>query len=267
MSKESKPIKLFRPKLWPTLFMVAGVALTCSLGNWQVRRYQAQTAFAELYHRQHDLRPPVKDLAALGNSPNRLDELTYRRATLTGHLDTAHLQLLTARYVFGKKGFVVIAPLELPGAAHPKLLVHLGWVPEGQAQALIEQIRQTPDRTVQGRLQRSDARDPHEPPTGTALGLPTWMHPNTTAMALRIEGLDPDLMLQCGDQAVGDVVDPGRVPLDGYTYPVHPLPAKNIEYAITWFGVMLTLIAVWVALSRQEQVVQPLIPAKNADPS
>ncbi len=243
--------KVFRPRLIPTLVALAAVALTGSLGVWQARRYGEQTALVELYHRQHDVRTPVTSLTESAAAADRLEQLHFRRATLTGKLDMAHVQLLTGRYVFGKLGYVVVVPLDLQGGPFPRMLVNLGWAPTEKVPAWLEKLRRDDAQvTLSGRLQVSDARVAGEQPVSEFAGLKTWMHPNTTELAKRIPGLDPDLMLQVGKQANGEQVDPEAVPLDGYTYPVHPLPAKNVEYAMTWFGVALTALAVWAALSR-----------------
>lgn len=246
-----KPRKVFRPRLVPTLFVLAALALFLKLGFWQTGRYLEQTAAAERYHHQHDVLPPVTALGAV--TATRPHDLNFRRATLTGTLDVAHLNLLTARYVLGKLGYAVIVPLVLPEQPERPLLVHLGWAPAEKLPAFLAQLRATPQRTVSGRLQLPEARAADEPPVGQHLGVPTWLHPNPTALATRIPGLDPDLMLQAGKQAVGDVVDPEKVPLDGYLYPIHPLPSKNVEYAATWFGLAATVIAVWIAFSLRER--------------
>ncbi len=246
------PKKVFRPRLLPTLVALAAMTLTGSLGVWQTRRYGEQTALVALYHQQHEVLPPVTSLAETAQAADRLEQLHFRRATLTGQLDMAHVQLLTGRYVFGKLGYVIVAPLLTPGK-YPSTLVNLGWAPTDKLPAWLDKLRHTDAQvTLSGRLQVSDARVAAEQPVSQFAGLKTWMHPNPTALALQIPGLDPDLMLQVGKQATGEEVDPETVPLDGYTYPVHPLPAKNVEYAMTWFGVALTALAVWLALSREE---------------
>lgn len=243
----------FRPGIVPTVFMLAGLALLLSLGSWQARRYQEQTALVELYHHQHDVLPPVTSLATTGTGVARIEALRFRRATLTGRLDTAHLQLLTARYMLGKLGYAVVAPMKVEGGPHASLLVHLGWASSEHIDAYLAELRAKPERTVSGRLQLADARVPGELPVGEHKGVKTWRHPNPSALARVVPGLDPDMMLQAGNQAVGAVIDPNKVPLDGYVYPVHPLPTKNIEYAATWFGLALTLVAVWVALSLKDR--------------
>lgn len=223
-----------------------------SLGAWQTRRYQETSLEVEQYHRQFDVLPVVTDLTEAANGPHWLETLSFRRAKLTGRLDLANLQLLTARYVLGQRGYAFVAPLEITGGRFPKMLVHLGWVPEARTQEFLDILRkQAHEITVSGRLQVSDAHVADEKPAGAHLGHPTWMHMNPLALSKSIAGLDPALVLQTGEMAVGNVVDIQKIPLTGYVYPVHPLPSKNVEYALTWYGLAVTLIAVWIALSRK----------------
>ncbi len=249
VSDAPKPRKVFAPRVFPTVFMLAALALFGTLGKWQADRYFEQAAAAELYHHQHDVLPPLTSLAEGTTGEPRLHVLNFRRATLTGSLDMQHVQLLTARYMLGKLGYAVIVPMQLPERPGHPLLVHLGWASAEDIGGFLAELRAHPQRTVTGRLQRPEAHDPKELPVGVHLGVPKWRHPNPRALAAVVPGLDTDLMLQAGTQAVGDVVDPKKVPLDGYMYPIHPLPSKNVEYAATWFGLAMTVVAVWIAFS------------------
>ena len=109
MSETKK--KVFRPKWLPTLVTAVAIAVTCTAGTWQMRRYHEQTELVTWYHQQHDVLPMVTSLADTAQAPNRLEQLHFRRATLTGKLDMAHAQLLTARVGAGNQlGYDVIVP-------------------------------------------------------------------------------------------------------------------------------------------------------------
>ena len=157
--------------------------------------------------------------------------------------------------MFNQMGLDVVVPLVVEGGKYPRILVDLGWAPADKVEAWLAALRQNPGpRDVSGRLQVADAPDGNEKPAGEKFGLKTWVHPNPAALAGTIPGLDPELMLQAGKQASGEEVDVKKVPLDGYAYPIRMPPQKHIEYVITWWGVALTAIAVWVALSREREV-------------
>ena len=255
MSETSTDARLvFRPRLIPTLVAAAAVAVTGSLGTWQLNRYFEKVDQVALYHHQHDELPRVTSLAEAKDAPDRVTQLHFRQATLTGTLDMDHAQLLTGRYMFNQMGLDVVVPLQVDGGKYPRLLVDLGWAPADKMEAWLASLRQTPGPvTIVGRLQGADAPDAHEQAAGEKFGLKTWVHPNPAALASAIPGLDPELMLQAGKQASGEEVDVKKVPLDGYAYPIRMPPQKHIEYVITWWGVALTAIAVWIALSRERE--------------
>ena len=245
--------KVFRPKPLPTVVAAIIVAVTCTAGTWQMRRYHEQTALMIWYHQQYDVLPPVTSLKETAQAKDRLEQLHFRQARLTGKLDMAHAQLLTARVGAGNQvGYDVIVPLEVEGGVHPSVLVNLGWVPPEQLPAwLAKQRAETGPVTLKGRLRVSDVPVADAQSVGTFAGLTTWMHPVPRTLATRIPGLDPDLLLEAGEQATGNVLDLNVIPRAIYSYPIHPEPSQNFSYSLQWFGMALTAIAVWIALSRE----------------
>lgn len=236
----------FQPSLVPTLGLAAMLPVLLSLGSWQARRYAESTAKVAAYAHQHDELAPLESLDV---GDNRSQKLHFRRAALAGKLLVAEAQLLTARYKFGKRGFSVVAPFAVAAGPFAKVLVLVGWVPEEHVDEYLASLAADPPRLVRGRVQFVNGLDPAEQPTGEKHGRPTWMFPNPGAMAKRIGGLDPEVLIESGEQATGNIVDPGRWPIASYEYPVHPLPSKHVEYSLTWFGAAAALIAVWMALS------------------
>ncbi len=249
MAKIQENQKVFAPKLLPTLIALVMLGILLSLGTWQVRRFAETSSRVELYRRQHDERPPVTSLGE--GQGNRLSDLHFRRAVLKGKLDLAHLNLLTARYKFGQRGWGVLAPLEVATGPHARILVHLGWVPMDKLADFRKKLAAEPPELFRGRLRVVGDAPPGQLPLGEHEGRATWMVADPKALAAKVPDLDPDLLLDVGEQAVGQPVDPDRWPLDGYEYPIHPLPTKHIEYASTWYLLAITLVAVWIALSRR----------------
>lgn len=248
--------RLFRPKLIPTLAALAMLPVLLSLGTWQARRYQESTARIASYRTQHDQLPPLVSLDVPAGQ-DRNAALHFRRVALVGKLDLANVQLLTARYKFGKRGWSLVVPLQVPTGPHPKVLVLIGWVPMDKLQAFLDQLAQRPPEVIRGRMQFVNSLSPDELPTSVHQGRNVWYLPNPQAITKKIAGLDPNLLVEAGEQATGQFVDPTAWPVAGYEFPVHPLPAKHMEYSMTWYGCALALIAVWVALSlrrRQEAV-------------
>ncbi len=107
-----------------TLATVLMVALTFSLGQWQMRRAaQKQTLQAAIDAQK---RLPALDgqvLAAIKNVAN----VMHREAMLQGHWQAAHTVYLDNRPMDGKSGFWVMTPLLLAGTDRA-VLVQRGWV-------------------------------------------------------------------------------------------------------------------------------------------
>lgn len=251
--------RVFRPKLWASLIGLVMLGVLLALGTWQARRYQEAKANIAAYAAQHDEAPPVRALDEVpggGEDDARLHALHFRRGELRGVLEPEQAQLLTARYMLGRRGYGVMMPMRVERGPHPRLLVHLGWVPEDKVAAFLGEVKAAPERTVKGRLQVPPLQ-PAQQPTGSFVGHPTWLRPYPKGIAATVDGLEPRLMLQAGEQAVGKEIDPEKVPLDGYVHPVRMHPSKHVEYSATWYGLALTLVAVWVALSMQKIPVEP----------
>ena len=248
----SKTSKRFRPKVVPTLVMLPMLAVLVSLGNWQARRFSETSDKVAQYRRQHDELPPVTSLDVAGPAEKRVETLHFRRAALKGQVDVSQVQLLTARYKLGQRGWGILVPLQVATGSYPKILVHLGWVPLDKLDEYLASLKTQPPSQFGGRLRAVADVEPNQVPASTHQGKQVWMVANPPALTKHIAGLDPRMMLDVGEQAVGNPLTISNFPLDGYEYPVHPLPTKHIEYAATWYGLAATLVAVWVALSRQK---------------
>lgn len=254
--------RAFRPRLWPTLIALVMFALLMMLANWQRARYYEKTEQLAHYTKQHDELPPVErlsDFDAARDPQRRLELLHFRRARLRGRIDAEQIHLLTARYMLGNRGFGVLAPLQLADEPDRKVLVHLGWVREDRLPGYLELLKRADVRTVEGRLQVADDRDASAEPVGSYEGRPTWRRINAAAIAAEVPGLEPAIVVQAGEQASGDAVDPEQTPLTGYAHPIRMPATKHVEYALTWFGLGLALVAVWLALSFRE-VSEPTSP-------
>ena len=89
-------------------------------------------------------------------------------------------------------------------------------------------------------------------PSGELLGHPTWLRAHSDAISKIIDNMEPRLLLQAGKMATGHPILTDKFPIDGYTHPVRMAPSKHVEYAATWYGLAITLIFVWFALSFRE---------------
>lgn len=143
--------RLLQPRFWVlTVATLLMVALTFSLGQWQMRRAAQKQALQAAIDTQKRL--PALDAQALAAIKN-VAEVMHREATLQGHWQAAHTVYLDNRPMDGKSGFWVVTPLLLAGSPQA-VLVQRGWVPRDFSDRTRLPAVQTPDGlvSVSGRM-------------------------------------------------------------------------------------------------------------------
>ncbi|MCX7227723.1 MAG: SURF1 family protein [Burkholderiales bacterium] len=105
----------------PALALAIVVALTASLGQWQVRR----GAEKDVLQAQRDAARAAAPVALAASDP-ALASLDGRRVLLVGRFDDAKSVFLDNRTRNGMAGFHVLTPLRLEGGAW--VMVLRGWV-------------------------------------------------------------------------------------------------------------------------------------------
>jgi surfeit locus 1 family protein len=133
-----------RTRLIPTLAAAAVVALTVSLGNWQLRRADEKDALQQGRDAALALAP-----VALTGTVSDAAALDGRRVAVEGVFDAARTVLLDNRTRNGVAGFHVLAPVRLaqPADAAPRhVLVLRGWI----ARDLADRTRLPALRTPEG---------------------------------------------------------------------------------------------------------------------
>ena len=117
-----------RARFWIVTLAAAGtVALTASLGVWQLSRAaQKQTLETDIAARGA---MAELDVGALASVPGgAVDPLLHRRVRLKGHWVPEASIYLDNRPMAGRSGFILATPLRLSGDGRA-LLVQRGWVP------------------------------------------------------------------------------------------------------------------------------------------
>jgi surfeit locus 1 family protein len=214
--------------LAPGLMTLAMLAALVGLGVWQLQRRTWKLGLlAQIDHAE-----------AAPAIPLPPDPPQFAKVRAEGQL-RPDLQALYGSDVRDLPGGPVIGaqliePLERPG--QPPVLVDLGWVPTGMAVAVS-------GATVEGYIRRPD-----HPGLFSAADDPAGrrfftLDPAPIAAALGIAHAAPFTLIAMGPTIPGVFPQPA----DALPRP----PNDHLNYAFTWFGLALALLAVFTAYARK----------------
>src|SRR2546423_9016800 len=112
------------------LATLIGVAMTVSLGAWQLDRAAQKRTLQHALDERIALAPlSAGELAA---TPRTAEDQHYRRVRLRGQWMDRFTVYLDNRQMEGRPGFFVVTPLRIAGSAHT-VLVQRGWAPRNVA--------------------------------------------------------------------------------------------------------------------------------------
>jgi len=221
-----------RLPLIPTVMTAAGVALGLALGLWQLQRLEWKNAIiATVEARIHA--PAIALDEALAQEPADAEWRPVRADGAFRHEDEVYQFAVGPN---GQPGFHVVTPLETPSGL---VLVDRGFVPEGLRDPATRAGGQEEGAiAVEGllRLPQETNRFTPEPD----LGRRTWYARDPAAMAEFLGiSLRAPVVIEAGPEP-----NPGGWPLGGQT--LVSFPNNHLQYAVTWFGLALVLLAVYL---------------------
>ncbi|MDF1793606.1 MAG: SURF1 family protein [Thalassobaculaceae bacterium] len=232
----------FRPRLWPTLFTVPAIVMMLGLGFWQLQRLAWKTELIDAFEARVSGEPSDPP-ATLTHAD--MDAWRFRHIAATGRfLHDKELQI-TGKLFKGTGGFHVITPFVTDSGL--TVFVNRGWVPEDERRPDTRPASLVPPpATIDGVVRESGMKGyfvPENEPQNDV-----WFTIRPQAMADHL-GLD-------GPVATGYYVDqlaeqprPTRLPFGAdRTISVRN---EHLQYALTWFLLAITLIAVYVLWHRQ----------------
>ena len=234
----------FRPGLWPTLAAIAGIAVLLVLGTWQVQRLQWKDAL--IVERDARLAAPPVSLPAAAKDWR---DWNFRQVTVEGLFRHDLEQLFGVRAVQNRAGHHLLTPLvRADGTA---LLIDRGWVPTEQAHPAAR-----PDGQIEGharvsgiaRYRAADRVGWFTPDNRPDAGL--WYSYDLAALSEAI-GLDLLPIVVEADATP----NPGGLPLGGRRPTA--LANNHLSYAITWYGLAVGLLAVYIAFSLRRESETP----------
>ncbi len=218
-------------------------SVLCSLGFWQLSRGEQKTIL--LAQQQEASSADALDLTRQTGIDS--DALRYRPVLVSGHYDAVHQILIDNQMLNGKPGYLVLTPF-LPDGGQPGILVNRGWVPLGGSRDVLPDISiSMVAQQVRGRINRFP--EPGLKLKGAEIPGETW--------PVRVQVLDSKLLADKLGYALADYqieLDPAQS--DGYQrqwkIAVAIPPEKHRAYAVQWFGLALTLTALFVWTSSRK---------------
>lgn len=232
----------FRPRLVPTLFTIPAVLLMLGLGVWQLQRLAWKSELIDAFEARVTAEPTAPPPAL---APEDVAEWRYRHVAATGRfLHDKELQI-TGKPYKGTAGFHVITPFVTDDGL--TVFVNRGWVPEDERRP---EDRPTtlvpPPATVDGVIMRAGVKGyfvPENEPRNDV-----WFTVRPQAMAEHL-GLEGPIATGYYIDQLAEEPRPTVMPFGA----ARTIAVRNehLQYAITWFLLAITLIAVYVLWHRQ----------------
>ena len=223
----------FRPYPGLTIACVILLAILCGLGTWQLERLQWKTALIATVN-SHMAAPPVSlDEILVMNQ----DEAQYRRVNLSGRFDHGR-----EAYVFttdqGAAVYHVLTPLTTDDGK--VVMVDRGEVPKEKLDPATRAAGNVDGQVhVTGVWRVPDPPGSFTPPPDAAKRI--WFARDLAGIAATDHlSLAAPVVIEA-DSAP----NPGGWPRGGQT--VVSFRNQHLSYAVTWFGLALCLLGVWLA--------------------
>lgn len=222
-----------------TILVPAALIILLSLGTWQVNRlHWKETLLADIQARSTAAAISIAEVERQLAAGEPID---YRHASSTGRYlhDKERHFLATFQ---GQSGFYLYTPLELADGRY--LFVNRGFVPYDRKDPLSRSEGQVEGmQTVTGLARAKLAEKPSSlvPDNDEAANIFYWK--DLTRMAASVD-LPIDRVLPFFLDADAAPVA-GGLPKGGVTQ--IDLPNNHMQYAITWYGLAIALVAVTVA--------------------
>jgi surfeit locus 1 family protein len=227
--------------LWPTLLALAGLAVLIGLGTWQMsRKAWKEGLLARIAERARASPVPLSDALRGWRETGDVEYLHVRVTGRFRHADERYVFAIDERL---GPGFHVYTPLET--ADGQLVLVNRGFVPDRLEDPVSRpQGQLAGDAVVTGLARRPQSQPWFTPESDARRNVFYW--PDFAGM---LSSLPP---VGQGRQVVpffveadAEPANPGGLPKGGVTRLT--LPNRHLEYALTWYGLALTLVGVFAA--------------------
>lgn len=223
-----------------SIVTLVALAILLSLGTWQVRRLAWKEALIATIDSRVSATP--LSLADVEKTAASDGDVEYQPVAATGTYLHAKEQFFFATHD-GQSGWFVYTPLQM--ADGRAVFVNRGFVPYDRKSPQTRQAGQiVGETTVSGLARTAPDRKPSwlVPDNQAAQNVFYWK--DLAAMTANA-GLDPKIVVPFFiDAKRSDVT--GGYPVGGVT--IVELPNSHLQYAVTWYGLALALLGVYVAM-------------------
>lgn len=233
-----------RSLILPGLATLIALAILIGLGTWQLQR----KAWKESLIQQIEARAYGEPGSILPESEWatwRADQDEFRKVRVTGtflhNLEAPVYGLAPGtRQGAPLQGYYILTPLKLPTGAI--VTINRGFVPTDlKDPATRLQSRPEGEVTITGLVRAPETRNSFTPNDEPAKNLWFTRDPQAMAQTHKLDRVAPFLI----DADASP--NPGGWPRGGQTQLT--LPNNHLQYAVTWFGIALTLIGVFAAFA------------------
>jgi surfeit locus 1 family protein len=234
--------KLHQAELvWPTLAAVAGLAITIGLGNWQLERKRWKEGLLAKIAARVDA-PPVP-IASVMQTMSDGGDIEYMHVVATGRFAHAKERYFYAPAPSGL-AWHIYTPLQI--AADRIVWVNRGAVPDASKSPVKRDAGQVVGQTeVRGIVRLAAGKTLFAPHNDAANNL--WYWPDLASMTASAFPQGSIKALPLFVEADAQPLPPGGLPKGGVTR--IDLPNRHLSYALTWFGIALALLGVYLAFA------------------
>lgn len=242
----AKPRAKWRALIGPGIFTLIGLIFLCELGFWQIHRLAWKEDLIARVTAQTGLPPKPAPAEADWGKVGLAQE--YSHVTVSGKFENDREALSYAlvsepKGKFSGPGYWVMTPLKLANGA--AVIVNRGFVP-------LDRMDRTSHRkgeiegetTVTGLLRLPEKRSWFTPADNPGKAIFQERDPAIIAKAHGLSRVAPFFIDADATPNTGGLPQGGETRL--------AFPNNHLQYAITWFGLALVLMLVFLAFTRRE---------------
>lgn len=231
---EGAPPPQTRPGLFTALLVLVCLAILIGLGVWQLQRLTwKEGILARVAALQSAPARPLEGALAAGG------DVDFTRVSFSCP-DLERRPMLRLFAVWnGAAGYRLITACPIGAGRYSSILVDRGFAPTEQSGAAMQPGRATLPGPVIGVLRKGDKANFATP--ANRIGENLWYSRDVPAMARTLGAAAPAPVFLMVEQPAPPAGGPAPAPVPA------TIPNRHLEYALTWFGLAASLVAVYVA--------------------